>query len=333
MSDSRAFGTGALLADVVATLVVVGIAFELVLRLNPGAVRTLVAVCLLLVLPGYALTTVLFPGRSDARPRSGDLSSIFDRRNVSGSGGGLHNRERAVLGFGLSIALVPLFAFLLDVTGVPFDAPFVAAITEGFTAIALLLGAVRRFRTSPETRYVLPWSRLRAFGSWIGAGDRVNQTLNVFLVLTVVVATASVGFSLVATPEAEQYTQASILTEQDGELVTGGYPDQMTVGQPNELVFSIDNKERERQRYSVVVELQRVDETGDVVRSAEVTRFSNTVAATETWTRPHEVAPPFAGENLRLTYLVYRGDPPSNPDIGSSYRHLTVWTTVTERGN
>ena len=47
------------------------------------------------------------------------------------------------------------------------------------------------------------------------------------------------------------------------------------------------------------------------VRSGErVWRGQNTVGVNETWTANHTVRPTFAGQDLRLTYFVYRGSPP-----------------------
>lgn len=328
MNDSTAYGQRALFAEFVLTLVVGGACLAGVLTLDPNPLRTTLAVVFLLTLPGYALSTLLFPGRGENKLPADDLSVTFASRNDP-SCAGLPFGQRIAVSFGLSIALVPVLALLLDVVGIPFDVVPIAALTGGFAVVALVLGVVRRYRIAPEHRYVLPWFYLDKLGLWMRSGDQTTRALNLALVVAVVLATASVGVALVAPPGDREYTQVSVLTERNGELVAGGYPNQTTVGEANELVLEVQNREGEQTTYSVVVELQQVNDDGNVVKSAEVNRFSKAVGNDETWTAPHEVTPPFAGKDLRVVYLVYRGDPPSDPDIESSYRHLTVWTNVT----
>ena len=53
------------------------------------------------------------------------------------------------------------------------------------------------------------------------------------------------------------------------------------------------------------------------------------IPAEETLAR---VAPTATGEDLRLTYYLYRGDAPSDPSEGSAYRTLSLWVDVSGDG-
>jgi len=82
-----------------------------------------------------------------------------------------------------------------------------------------------------------------------------------------------------------------------------------------------------------VVELQRVRGSDGgapkVVQDRRLATFTPTVSAGQSWRTTHEVTPTMTGENLRLAYLVYEGDPPQNPTTENAYRHVHVWVNVT----
>ncbi|QIB73926.1 DUF1616 domain-containing protein [Halogeometricum borinquense] len=324
----------AVYADTVATIALTAGAILAVLNLPPVTARAALAGILVLFLPGYALTTLVFPATKETRLSVGDVPSAFAGNNTKHAG--VPFLERVALSIGLSVALVPLFAWSLEVGGVEFLAPNVAAACGGFAIVAALLGGVRRLRIAAETRYVVPIGTVAAYRN--AARDRSNwdNVLNVALVGAVVVATVVVTFALVspASVASASYTQASLLTEaDDGSLVASDYPQNLTVGESGELVLLVENYEQETTRYTVVAQLQRVESNGEVTATSEIDRFSETVETGDRWQLTHEVAPSIPGENLRLTYLIYKGDAPENPTIESSYRHVTLWMDVTEGGD
>jgi len=101
--------------------------------------------------------------------------------------------------------------------------------------------------------------------------------------------------------------------------VAANYPDELVVGEPADLVVGVENNEHEDVEYSVVVQLQEVEIEGNetrVVEYDEVDRFETTLAHNETWQHSHGVVATRTGENLRLQYLLFRGDPPSDPSEG-----------------
>lgn len=162
----------------------------------------------------------------------------------------------------------------------------------------------------------------------------MDAILNVVLVLSIILAAASVTYAVAVPKQGEKFTETYLLTQNDdGSLVADNYPTNFTVGEGKSLVVGISNYEFERVNYSVVVELQNVtfptENTTRVTRQVELRRFRTTLSNNGTWNHRHTVTPTFAGQRLRLTYLVYRGDPPTQPSVESVYRSTHLWINVT----
>jgi hypothetical protein len=50
----------------------------------------------------------------------------------------------------------------------------------------------------------------------------------------------------------------------------------------------------------------------------------------ETWEQSHTTRPAMTGDNIRLTYLLYVGNPPAEttPQADSAYRSVHIWLEV-----
>lgn len=283
-----------------------------------SSVRFLLALPLVVFLPGYATTAFLFPG-------SGGDAGTGWQPNV----GRIDGVDRAGIAFGTSLALVPL---LLVAAGsvVALTLVTVLGTLAGFTLVASQLAAVRRLRLPPEER---PRFRpRRVVGSVFDRSFRRRSLFGkltaVVLVLGLVVGMGSVVFAVADPPAANSFTGFFVTTENEaGELVASDYPSTMVEGESTSLVVGVENHERSEQRYTVVAQLQRVDgET--VTERSELDRVADTVPAGETWQVDHEVSPSLVGEDLRLTYLLYRGEPPETPTRENAYQELYIWIDV-----
>lgn len=304
-----------------------------ILLFRPGVYGTPIAVALGLPLlffaPGYGLVSALFPGATpdDA---AADWTLAETRQH------GLSGVERAALGFGVSVALLPILGIGLALSPWSLD-PWPALIAVSSLAIVFsVVGAVRRLRRPPDRRFSLP---IRA---WAGTARRslgqksvVDSALTIGLAAAVILSVATIGYAVVSPAPSEAYTDVSLLTRDDtGELVAEEYPQTLEQGVSEPLVVELTNHEGEQTSYSVVVELQRVREGTDgsasEVESQQLATFTPTVAAGETWQTTHDVTPTMTGEDLRLVYLVYEGDPPDEPTTRNAYRHVHIWVDVTE---
>jgi len=300
--------------------------------LSETPLRIVLGLPFVLFIPGYAFIAALFP---EAGSESTENEDPEEHDTSRFRGDGIDGIERVALSFGLSIAIVPLLGLVLNFT--PFGirlVPIMVTVSL-FTIGATAVAAHRRWQLPSEERFHVPYR------SWLAAGrselfepeDRLDAALNVALALSVLLAVGSVGYAIAVPKEGEQFTEVYLLTEtDDGELVADDYPTNFTVGQPQPLIVGIGNQEHERVEYSVVAQLQDVqfgpNNTTQVTEVATLERFQTTLAHNETWQHNHTVAPTFTGENLRLAYLFYRGEPPAEPDMDSAYRSVHLWVNV-----
>jgi len=102
-----------------------------------------------LLLPGYALTTALFPATAD---RSAGLGTLRDSviTDTADSRAGVTVAERLALSFGLSVALLPLFAVILELAAGGLD-PLGLFVLVGLVVVAgLAAGTYRRLGTATD---------------------------------------------------------------------------------------------------------------------------------------------------------------------------------------
>lgn len=303
-----------------------------VLRTSP--LRIGLGLVFALFVPGYALVAALFPeadARSDER-EDGDRASTEQA--------GIDALERLVLSFGSSVAVVVLVSLALNFTpwGIRLI-PIVVALTA-FVLVAVAVATRRRLALPADERFRV---HVRESASRLAAElrdppTRTDLALNVLLVASFLLAAASVGFAVTATPAGDPFTETYLLTENEsGELVADDYPTNFTAGESRPLVVGVGNHEGEPANYTVVVELHRIDNDTDgpaVGEERELRRFETPrLADGETWNHSHTIEPRLTGDRLRLTYLLYRGSPPDDPTLGNAYRETHLWISVSERAD
>lgn len=330
-------------ADLAATVALVLLTDLAVLL--PGVSETPLRIVLglpfVLFLPGYAFIAALFPEEGESPVAEDDEleAGALDGDEPEGylaRRGGIDGIERVALSFGLSIAVVPLIGLVLNFT--PWGIRLVPILlsVSGFTLVMVAVAAVRRWELPAEERFSVPYR------DWYAAGraellqpeSRTDAALNVLLVLSIVLATASVGYAVAVPKQGEQFTEFYILTEDDdGDLVAADYPTEFVVGESQPVVVGIGNQEHEPVRYTAVIKLQNVsfvDNETVVHRDAELDRLhSGELPHNETWLQAYEVQPTYEGERLRLLFLLYRdGEVPNEPTVENSYRELHLWVNV-----
>jgi len=287
---------------------------------------------LILFLPGYVLVATAFPASADAAASDRSPGGAAD-----GPPTGVGGVERAALSFGMSVALLPLVALAIAVSPLGLDRPPIVGAFVAVVCVGAAVAAARRMRLDGDRRYRIP------VGRWVtgltrgvfGTDRRLAGVANALLIVSVLVATATMGYALAVPQDGESYSSISLLTENDsGELVAEGYPTNFTAGEPADLVVSVENDEGSETDYTVVVVVQRVDPSADGVRvleQQELDRIEATVGSGETWRQEHQVAPEMVGEDLRITYYLYRGDVPEDVNDDTAYRHVYLSVDV-DRG-
>ncbi len=330
------------------TVLTLAVIFVPVVRDTP--LRVVLGLPFLLFIPGYAILAALFPeaGTPPTTPDTKSTDGLGEAgapsETVSGdeeiashiSDRGIDGVERAALSFGLSIAVVPLIGLVLDFTPWGLGLVPVAAALTLVIVVSVAIATGRRRQLPHDERFRVPYREWMATarGSVFDADSRTDAALNVLLAVSFLLAISTITFAVAVPPQGEQFTELYLVTEDDdGELVADGYPEEMVLGESEPLVLGIENNERDTTDYTVIVQLQAVDTDGNesqVTEREQLDRFDTTLAHNETVHHEHDLEPTMTGENLRVEYLLYRGDSPDEPTRENAYRSIHIWLDVNE---
>lgn len=288
-----------------------------------GALRSLLVLPLLLVLPGYALVSLAFPGgRTNEQPEREESAVGLLATGVPSW------YERLALSIGMSVALLPLVGLVLATTPWGFSVVAVLVSLGVFVVIVMLGAVVRRVQLPVDERFQYPGASMET--DLFPDDSPVDGVLNVVLVVAVVLAMGTLLYGLAAPqPEADS-TEVQLLTETDeGELVAGEYPEAIPPGESAEMIVGVTNDRAESATYTVVIEAQHVEADGDdltVLDEAELGRLQLTTEPGERATQETTISPPMAGENIRLNYYLYEDGAPDDAGPETADDHL--WITV-----
>jgi len=290
--------------------VYVAVAYTLVmaavlLALNVG---NLLAILLVLFIPGYVLVAALFPG--SLTPEKPEIDWI----------------ERVALSFGLSIAVVPLLGLLLNFTpfGIRF-APIVATITL-FTVGVGYAAYWRRMQLPSERRLSL--TLVLGLPEWKEYG-MLDKVLTIALIASILVAGGTLAYVVLTPRPGETFTEFYVLGPGGN---ASGYPTNLTVNETGSVIIGVANHEGATVNYTVRVDLVGVrivfNATAGFNETVEVNRttwtWTNlTVADGANRTEPSSFALPTAGL-WKVQLLLYKND-----DFSRAYREIHLYVTVT----
>ena len=247
--------------------------------------RLLLGLTFVLFVPGYTLQAALFP-------RAGDLDGP----------------ERLALSFGLSIAVVPPIALVLD--RLPWGIrlwPIVVSLAL-FILTCSAVAWYRRRRLPDQERFVLTVEV--DIKGWWAAQDRTGRVLYGVLALALLTAAISATAIVVLPKPGERFTEFYILGP---EGLAENYPREAVVGQPVTVTVGITNREGVPAGYRVEVR------NGDhLIGQVGTLRLDSG----ETVERPVTFVPTEVGDDVKVMFLLYRdgGEEP--------YRSLRLWMKV-----
>ncbi|EMA70005.1 DUF1616 domain-containing protein [Halorubrum kocurii] len=300
-----------------------------VVRSTP--IRSVLAVPLVLFLPGYAIVAALFPEAGE-RAADGDETDKSPQAN----GPGLTYVERAALSFGVSVAVVPLTGLVLNVTPFGIQLAPVLFSVAGLTLAAAVLAQYRRLQLPPGDRFAVPYRQWghSVVGVFSGHESNLDRALTVLTVLGLLLAVTSAGYAFAVPKEAGAFTELYLVTEQDdGDLIADDYPTEFVSGESKPLVVGVGNYEHRSVEYSLVVELQDAtveNNSTQIHERDELFRQQLTLGDEETSERKLNVTPEMTGERLRLSFMLFKGDPPSSPTADQAYRETHLWISVSD---
>jgi len=247
--------------------------------------RLLLGLAFVLFVPGYTLQAALFPRRDD-----------------------LDGPERLALSFGLSIAVVPPIALVLD--KLPWGIrlwPIVVSLAL-FILTCSTVAWYRRQRLPDQERFVLT-VEVDVKGWW-AAQDRTSRILYSILALALTTAFLSALAIIVLPKPGERFTEFYILGP---EGLAENYPREAIVGQPVTVTVGITNREGVPAEYRVEVRngVHLIGQAGPV-----------RLGSGETDEKPVTFVPAEVGDDVKVMFLLYR-DGEQDP-----YRSLRLWLKV-----
>jgi len=282
------------------------------------------------VVPGYVLLAALYPERSRTdEPNDGVSTDSQPADDDSLSA--ITPTERYLFAVATSIVLVPLVGFILDRTafGVRL-APFLVS-ASAVTVVLAGIAAIRRRRRPADVRFRLrrPGWLAELRSKWLAVDGYQSLTLTVLLVLSVVFFAASVGYAATDPSPADGYSEFTLVD--DGERIVGDGATERFVSSTNPTVgVSVSNHEGRALTYTVVVVEETL--TGDggdrtVEDRTERDRFELAVDDGETRVREYSITTD-TGDESRLVWLLYTGEPPAEPSSANAAYDVHLWTTA-----
>jgi len=337
-------GTRDLPFDIAAVILLVSLTnvFVLVPVVSKTPLRIFFGFLFALFLPGYAFVSILFPETNEVSiendgQRSGvetDTDSV--QRGASWSTGKIDLTGRLVLSVISSVAIVLLMGLALSHTPWGFRTVPVLVAVSVFALLCSGLAVSRRLEVAPERRFRV------SYEEWLGVVEsdllssdtKVDMFLNIAITCSILVAFGGGGYALSVSDPSDPLTEFYVLNEnEDGQLEANEYPQNFTRDEAQSLYVGVGNYQGTTTNYTIVVEVQRVDVSGDsvtVVEERELERFTTTVHHNETRVHRRTLAPTLAGDRLRLVFLLFQGPPPADPGTENAHRELHLWINVSE---
>jgi len=304
----------------IAVAVVVGAGVE------SQILRALLLLPMVLLLPGYALISTLYP---DARTSDGS----------AGSGAGwwrspaLRPVGRTALAVGTSVGIVALLALVVNATPYPLRVTPLLPLLGGITVALSFVAMFVRLALPPERRFEPPGVSTMSAGirryftsgtdslrvstpreatSWRGVFS------NVLLFAGVLSLVASAAYATTLPTSDQTFTEFHLLSpNENGTLTAENLPREYNRGVPREVHVMIGNREGTTLEYTTVATFD----------GREVDRFDTVVGRGETVRVRRQIELDRTGES-RLVFLLYRGSVPANPRPGNAYRMVRLSVTV-----
>lgn len=188
-----------------------------------AVVRIALGIPFVLFVPGYALQAALFP-------RQDELAGV----------------ERLALSFGLSVAVVPPLALILD--ALPWGLRLWPIVIGEASVIALAsLASLLRCRRLPPAERFPPQLRVDLRGWW-RSQDRAGRVLYGVLITAFLTAGISAGVIAFSPNPADSFTEFYVLGL---EGLAENYPREAIAGETVSVILGITGHEAEAGRYAV----------------------------------------------------------------------------------
>ncbi len=255
-------------------------------------VRLLLGLLYILYMPGYCLVFAFFP-------RMDELTSV----------------ERTGLSVGLSIALVPLLALVVNQLPTGLSLWPILLVECGFMALCTVIALERRLNLEDKNQPTVS-SQPR---SWWASLPSIEKRLYK-AVMGLLVATMIYGAWVFLVPSADEFTTEFYILGPNG--LAQSYPRETVLNEPLAITMGIANREEDAHEYRV--EVWAVNPWQDNQREPLSEIKLNTLAREEIEEIPVTWSMPWAGKDQKVEFLLFIDDEPE------AYRQLRLWLDVVE---
>ncbi len=228
--------------------------------------RILFGLILVIFLPGFSLTVMLFPKRDD-----------------------LDGIERIALSFVLSLVVTPLLGLILNFT--PFGIRIVPVLIflSVFTISVSIVAWFRLLKVPTEERFRVPFERLK-----FNLGQSVvDKGLSIILIVSIIGSFATLIYVVGIPRTGEKFTEFYLL---DLNGKASDYPIDLKVGEEGELIIAIVNHEYKNVTYRLEVNFN-----ASLLYEEQVFLIEN-----EKWEAPFTFKAIEKGQNQRLEVQLYK---------------------------
>lgn len=260
---------------------------------NVSVFRQILSIIIVIFNPGYALTAAFFP-------RKHDVSNI----------------ERVTIAFGLSIATVPLLAFILAYSGPIALGSIVGVLTLVITSCSII-GLWRRRNLALADRFTVEWGGFRyvtqLFPQKQSPRDRI---LSILLVVSLLLSVSVVVYVVITPAQSDRYTEFYILNA-NGKA--GGFPPQFSLANATPIIVGVVNHEGRTVTYDLVI----TQNESSQLKTLHSEQFA--VNDNGQWEKTILLKPDAEGNNTEFRFLLYEQGNTTTP-----YREAHLFANVTK---
>lgn len=284
----------------------------------PTVVSLPLALPLVLLAPGYAVLTALFPpsGREGAEPT--------EDHPDAGADSSFSRLERATLAVILSVAAVPMVALAANFTAGISSGVVLAGVT-GVTLAASGIALARLPATVSVPRPGTVRNRVQPRTALSRVGNRVTASRITLpaIALAVVLLTASAAMAFSGGTGDTSKTEFYLV---DSTQTSGAVSADVEGAPTTEYELRISYHGSEPQRFVIVVLREGTPPDGEASpqSTSELDRVSTVVEPRQTGSETIRVSQPPGDGEYTLRFLLYEGDAPAEPTPDSAFRALKL---------
>jgi uncharacterized membrane protein len=233
-------------------------------------VRLVLTIPLVIFIPGYALTTILWPdqgleNRHQPDTEASDMESSERDHDIN-------DLDRIAVSLGLSIVAVIIIGLLMNFTFGLSLYPIVISLCF-FVYVSSILGLIRRIKIKEEQRYSIDFTLKH-----IHAHDKKLVSVSIFIILVIVITSLFI-FHYQDTSNTASYTEFYIL---DQNRTFDTLPNNLTVNETGTVFINIRNLENRPVRYTIIAGVENhTNPTKFVELEAQIDLNMNCYTATD----------------------------------------------------